>query len=232
LKVKKYKFEGVYKVDGKFATVNLVPGYKSANEELISIEGKEYRIWDWWTSKPSAAFKNGLKVFPLRQGDTILYLGLAEAKTASFFSDIVGHSGLIYGVEISERALREAVPVCEKRKNIVPILADARKEESYESVVLGQVEGLYVDVASPDQVAITIRNAEKFLKPNGWCIMAIKSQSIDVVLPPKQVYEKCLKELEKHFEILDKVELDPYEKFHLFVVMQYKAIASGGAGER
>ena len=57
---------------------------------------------------------------------------------------------------------------------------------------------------------------------NGHAIIAIKSQSIDVTKPPRQVYKECLQELEKHFEILDKVELDPYEKYHLFVVMKSK----------
>jgi fibrillarin-like pre-rRNA processing protein len=222
LKVKRYKFDGVYKIDGKFATLNLVPGYKSANEELITIDNKEYRIWDWFTSKPSAAFKKGLKIFPLKKGYKILYLGLAEAKTASFFSDIVEKEGIIFGVEISERSLREAIRVCERRGNIIPILSDARRPELYENMVFDQVDCLYIDVASPDQVAITIRNAKKFLKPNGFAILAIKSQSISSTKPPKQVYAECLKELEKHFEILDKVELNPYEKDHLFVVMKMK----------
>jgi fibrillarin-like rRNA methylase len=34
-------------------------------------------------------------------------------------------------------------------------------------------------------------------------------------------YQRFLEELEKHFKILDKVELDPYEKYHLFVVLQF-----------
>jgi len=53
-------------------------------------------------------------------------------------------------------------------------------------------------------------------------MIAIKSQSIDSVKPSKEVYEECLKEFRKHFEILDEVELDPYEKNHLFVVMKLK----------
>jgi fibrillarin-like pre-rRNA processing protein len=222
MKVEKTRFDGIFKIDGKIATINLIPGYKSFNEELVKIDNTEYRIWDPYTSKPSAAIKKKIKVFPLKNGMKVLYLGLAEAKTASFFSDIVGRNGIIYGVEISERSLREAIPVCEKRGNIVPILGDARKPEIYENFILEKVDCLYEDVASPDQVQILIRNAQKFLKKNSYAMIAIKSQSINVLLSPKEVYKECLKELEKYFEILDKVELDPYEKMHLFVVMRYK----------
>ena len=220
MRVKEAGFKNVFKVDGKFATINLVPGFRSSNEDLVKVGDKEYRIWDCFTSKPAAAFKKGLKAFPLEEGFVIIYLGLAEAKTASFFSDIIGKGGLIYGVELSERSLREAVPVCYKRGNIIPILGDARRPELYENSILDKVDCLYIDVASPDQVAITVRNAQKFLKQDGWIMISIKSQSIDVVKPPKQVYKECLQEFERRFEIIENVELDPYEKAHLFVIMK------------
>ncbi len=222
MKVKKTKFEGVFQIDGKFATMNLVPGFRSSNEELVRIGGVEYRTWDYYTSKPAAAFKKGLKIFPLGKGMKILYLGLAEGKTASFFSDIVGPEGIIYGVELSERSLRVAVPVCEKRGNMIPILADARRTELYENNIFDKADCIYLDVASPDQVAIAVRNAKKFLSQDGSVILVIKSQSIDVTKSPKQVYQESLKELEKYFEVLDKVELDPYEKAHLFLIMKFK----------
>lgn len=60
------------------------------------------------------------------------------------------------------------------------------------------------------------------MKPDGFAMIAIKSQSIDVTKKPQETYRESLKELEKHFEILDKVELDPYEKSHLFVVLRKK----------
>lgn len=218
----KTKFYGVFKINGKLTTVNLVPGEKVYGEELVKEIGVEYRIWDFWRSKPAAAIKNGLKQLPLEKGMNILYLGIANGTTSSHFSDIIGKEGLIYGVEISERPFRELLPTAEKRGNIVPILANARKPEDYENVILGKVDLVYEDVASDDQVQILIRNCEKFLKPKGYAIIAIKSQSIDVTRPPKEVYKECLEELEKHFEILDEVELDPYEKCHLFVVMKSK----------
>lgn len=223
MKVKPHKkFEGIFWVDGELATINLTPGYKVYGEELVRVNKTEYRIWDKWRSKPSAAISKGLKEFPIKKSMSILYLGIASGTTSSHFSDIIGKEGIIYGVELSERVLRELISHAELRGNILPILADARKVESYENLILDKVDLVYEDVADPDMVRILIWNCEKFLKPKGYAIIAIKSQSIDVTKKPKDVYKKCLEELEKHFEILDKVELDPYEKFHLFVVMRWK----------
>ena len=221
-KFKKSKFNSVFQINGKLATVNLIPGEKVYGEELIKEKNIEYRTWDFWRSKPAAAIKNKMKKFPLENGMNVLYLGIANGTTASHFSDIVGKEGLIYGIEISETPFRELLPLAEKRGNIVPILANARQPESYENLTAGKVDLVYEDVASNDQIQILIRNCEKFLKPKGFAVIAIKSQSIDVTKPPKQVYKECLQVLEEHFEILDKVELDPYEKFHLFVVMKWK----------
>jgi len=216
------KFERVFLIDNKLATINLTPGHMVYGEELVKIKNVEYRIWDFWRSKPAAAIKKGLKEFPIKKGMKILYLGIASGTTSSHFSDIIGKEGIIYGVDIAERVLRELIAHAERRGNIIPILGDGRKPEEYESIILERVDCLYVDVASPDQVAITIRNAQKFLKHDRWVIIAIKSRSINVVKPPKQVYKECLEELEKHFEILDEVELDPYERDHMFVVMRMK----------
>jgi len=223
MKIKPHKkFEGIFVLDGKLATINLTPGQKVYGEELIKEKNIEYRIWDFWRSKPAAAIKNGLKEFPLKEGMKILYLGIASGTTASHFSDIIGREGIIYGVDIAERVLRDLIAHAEKRGNIIPFLGDSRKPEDYENVVMEKVDCAYEDVASPDQVQILIRNAQKFLKPKGFAMVAIKSQSIDVTKDPKKIYKESLGELEKYFEILDKVELDPYEKAHLFVVMKMK----------
>jgi len=223
MKVKHHKkFEGVFLIDHQLATINLTPGHKVYGEQLIKEKNIEYRIWDFWRSKPAAAIKNGLKEFPLKKGMKILYLGIASGTTASHLSDIIGKEGIIYGVDVAERVLRELVTHAEKRGNIIPILADARKPEEYEKNILEKVDLLYEDVADPDQIQILIRNAEKFLKSKGFAMIAIKSQSISSTKPPREVYEECLEKLKKHFEISDKVELDPYEKAHLFLTMRLK----------
>ena len=216
------KFDGIFLVDGKIATVNRVPGVRVYGEKIVKRGKKEYRIWDYYRSKPSAAIKNRLKNFPLKKGMSVLYLGAASGTTVSHFSDIVGDTGIIYAIDISERVLRELIPHAERRGNIIPILADTRMPERYSDTVFEKVNLVFEDVASKDQVPILIRNCEMFMKKNGYAIIAIKSQSIDVTKPPRQVYKECIKELSKYFDIKEKLELDPYEKAHLFVTMKFK----------
>lgn len=213
-------FEGVYRRGSSLFTINLVPGQKIFTRNLAAFQGKEYREWDPWRSKPAAAILNGLRTFPIKRGCAILYLGIANGTTASFFSDIVGREGIIYGVEVSERSIRDVSPLSERRGNIVPVLANARLPERYSWIE--KVDVVYQDVATDDQSDILIRNCTAFLRPGGFALIAIKSRSIDVTKPPREVYRKELEKLRKRFKVLERVELDPYEKDHLFVLMKWQ----------
>jgi fibrillarin-like pre-rRNA processing protein len=212
-------FPGVWKKGKRLLTRNLVPGLK-AYGRLVTISKKEYREWDPYKSKAAAAIMKGLRRFPIKPGSKVLYLGIASGSTASFFSDIIGHNGVIYGIELSERSIRDLNPVAEKRKNIVPMLANAKIPEDYKWVE--PVDVVYQDVATDDQSEILIRNCRAFLKPKGFAMLAIKARSIDVVKHHKEVFRQEAKQLKKHFEILEKRVLEPYEKDHIFFVMKWK----------
>ena len=211
-------FPGVFRQGKSLLTANPLPGRKLFTEQLASVGGAEYRVWDPNRSKPAAAIARGLKGFPLRAGMKILYLGIASGQTASHFSGIIGPSGVIYGVEISERCFRELLPTAQALGNIVPILADARKPETYGWVE--HVDAIMEDVATNDQSEIMIRNAERFLKPGGHAMMVIKSRSIDVTKEPKDIYRRELEKLSRHFKIIQSLELDPFERDHLFILMR------------
>lgn len=214
------KFENVFWIDNRLATENLTPGEQVYGERLVKVKGKEYRLWDATRSKPAAAIHKKLHHFPLKKGMKILYIGFASATTGSHFSDIIGKKGLIYGIEISERTLREALPVSKKRGNILPILADARMPENYSWIE--QVDLLYADIAIKDQSDVLIRNAKIFLKPNGFAMIAIKARSIDVTEKPSVIYKKERKKLEEFFTVTDFVTLNPYERDHGFFVLKKK----------
>lgn len=213
-------FPGVWKEKKKILTRNLVPGLKSFSEEIVRVKKIEYRVWDPNRSKPCAAIVKRLKKFPVKEGSKILYLGIANGQTASYFSDITGEDGVIYGVEISERSIRDLNVLADKRGNIVPILADARKPEDYSWIE--KVDVVFQDVATPDQPEILIRNVEAFLKPEGFAMLAVKSRSMDVTRKPEDIYREVEKKLEKAFEVAEKIVLDPYEKDHMLFVLRLK----------
>jgi len=220
------KYYGVYVVeleDGtmRLATKNLVPGHRVYGERLFRFEGVEFREWNAFRSKFAAALLNGLAEQPVREGHSILYLGVASGTTASHVSDIVGPRGRVYGVDIAPRVLREFLMVADARKNLLPILGDARKPQEYRHVV-ELVNGIYADIAQPDQAAIVADNADMFLMDGGYLLLAIKARSIDVTKEPSEIYRREVNTLkERGFEIIDVVHLEPYDKDHAMIYAIY-----------
>ncbi len=213
-------FEGVYKLDRKLATLNLVKGNKVYDEELVEHGGKEYRLWNPYRSKLAAAIMNGLKELEIKPGSKVLYLGASTGTTSSHVSDIVGEKGLVYCVEISERSMRELVKACEARRNMLPLLKDARDAEDYRDDV-EVCDVIYQDIAARDQADILNRNSA-LLKKGGLAYVAIKSQSIDVVRRPQEVFKEFLDEVSKNYEVLEKIGIEPYTRMHLFAVLKKK----------
>lgn len=212
-------FRGVFEEKGKLLTLNLVPGRRVYGEDLFKIGGKEYRSWNPYRSKLGAAIKKGLKTMPIKPGAKVLYLGAATGTTVSHVSDIVGKAGEVYAVEISAHSMKSLLQVCESRTNIIPILADAGKPQEYEEV--GTVDVIFEDVAHPEQAEMMVKNA-RFLKKGGYGMIAIKSQSIDVTKKPSEVYEDVEKELADAFDVEERINLEPYEMGHLFLLIRKK----------
>jgi fibrillarin-like pre-rRNA processing protein len=222
----KEQFPGIFRitVESKelLATRNLTPGLTVYGEQLIRLGDEEFRSWIPFRSKLAAAIIKGLDEVPLNSGDKILYLGVASGTTCSHISDIVGKKGHIWGVDFAPRPMRDLIEkVTRHRGNVSPILGDARRPGSY-AMLVPKVDVVYADVAQPDQAEIVVRNAELFLKPGGWVMLAVKSRSINVSLPPERVYAGEIEVLErKGFEIVETLRLDPYERDHAMVVARF-----------
>ena len=205
----------------KLATQNLVPGNQVYNEKLVQSKGVEYRVWNPFRSKLAAAVMNGLKDFPFNQKTDVLYLGVSTGTTISHISDIVGQSGTIFGIEHATRVARDFLDrVASHRKNIVPIIQDARRPEEFFSVYK-KVDAVYVDIAQPDQTNIAIENCKLYLKSGGYLLLVIKTRSIDVTKDPKKVIKSEIKKLDTLFEIKQTIDLQPYDKDHAIVITTY-----------
>ena len=203
--------EGIFKEGKRIFTENLTPGKKVYNEKLVRYKGKEYRSWNPYRSKMAAAILNGIKEIPIGKKSRILYLGVANGTTASHFSDIATE-GIIYGVEIAFKPMKKFIKLCEERKNMVPIFADANKPELYEAMV-EEVDLLYQDIAQKNQVEIFLKNMEKFQPDKG--IIMVKARSINIAMEPKKIFERVRKEIGRKYKIKEAIKLSPYARDHI-----------------
>ena len=207
----------------KLATKNLVPGNQVYKEKLVSKKGIEYRMWDPFRSKLAAALMNNLEEFPFKENSSVLYLGVSTGTTISHISDIVGPKGILFGVENSSRVARDFLDrVASHRKNIIPIIHDARQPKDYFSVY-DKVDIVYSDIAQPDQTEIAIANCKLYLKNVGHLFLIIKTRSIDVTQSPKKVIENESKKLQTNFNILQQIDLQPFDKDHAMVIAKFHA---------
>ncbi len=208
--------EGVFTDGDRLFTINLVPGSRVYGERLVHEEGTEFREWRPQRSKLAAYLKLGGRVFPIETDTNVLYLGAASGTTSSHISDIVT-GGAVYCVEFSPRTFRDLVQVCEARRNMFPLLANALQPSSY-GFGVEEVDTVYQDIAQRDQVAIFSKNMKKFSA--SWGFLCLKSRSEDVSRDPREMYREKKRELvERGFMIQEMLELDPYTKDHaMFVV--------------
>ena len=218
--VKQIKVNGIR----EYATPNLVRGLTVYGEKLVKLDDEEYRIWDPFRSKLAAAMRKGLRDFPLKYGDKVLYLGASTGTTVSHVSDLIGSKGLVFAVEPAVRVARELIEnVASKRKNVIPIIQDARRPESYFSV-FGNVDLVYCDIAQSDQTEIAIKNCNNFLKKEGILLIVIKTRSIDVTMSPHSVVIRESEKLRKNnFHINQTINLDPFDKDHALVHATYSS---------
>lgn len=210
---------GVYKVKNKIFTENpdSCKGIKVYNERFVKYKNKIFRSWNPYRSKLAAALLNGLSI-RIKPNSEVLYLGAATGTTVSHISDIL-KDGTIFSVENSPIAVKKLLGVCEKRKNIIPILEDANHPDRY-SFIVPVVDIIYQDISQRNQAEIFIENANRFLKKNGFGIIMVKARSIDVSFEPKKAFDLVSSKLEASgFKILNRLNLNPYEKDHAAILI-------------
>lgn len=224
------KYPGIFVCRGKsdfLATKNMNVGSSVYGEKRISVvdnEDKiEYRVWNPFRSKLAAGIVSGVDEIFIKPGSKVLYLGAASGTSVSHVSDIVGSEGIVYAVEFSQRSGRDLIKLAMKRKNIVPIVEDARHPSRYRMIV-PMVDMIFSDVAQPDQTRIVGLNAQYFLKTKGGCLISIKSNCVDSTKEPQKVFAEEVEVLKKSgFKPKEQITLEPFEKDHAIVVSIFKS---------
>ena len=52
--------------------------------------------------------------------------------------------------------------------------------------------------------------------------LVIKTRSIDVTKSPKKIIQEEIKKLEVNFDVLQEIDLEPYDKDHAIVIARYQ----------
>ncbi len=226
MNIKQTKLIGVFESGAdrrkKIYTQNLVPGSKVYDENLVNEQGKEFREWIPFRSKLGSYIMQGVQDIFIRPQQKVLYLGIASGTTASHISDIIGKGGMIFGIDPAFRVMMDLMFLCEKRKNIAPILGDAFHPENYEDLMPEKVDVVFQDVAQRNQAEIFLKNVNKYLKKGGFGMIAVKARSVDISARPRDIFRKVRAQLEKELTIVDFRSLEPFEKDHVMIVVKKK----------
>jgi len=208
--------KGVYWDGERLLTRNFAPGVKVYGERLLTFEGIEYREWSPSRSKLGAYLRLGGLRSPFKEDSRVLYLGAASGTTASHVADIA-RDGTVYCVEISPRSFRDLVKVCEGRRNMVPILGDATRPQDF-TFLVERADIVYQDIAQKSQATIFAKAMRAFDARSG--MLSLKARSEDVTRDPDRIFEEARSQLTKEgFQVLDLMDLAPFEKDHAMIVV-------------
>jgi len=171
-----------------------------------------YRLWDPFRSKLAALLlKSKGRGLRLKRDAKVLYLGAATGTTVSHVSDIAA-DGLVYAVEFSPRSMRDLIRLCERRENIIPILADAARPEAYAALV-EPVDLVYQDIAQRNQAEIASLNGARYLLSDGELLLMLKTRSVDTIASPETVLQREKKNL-LGLDLFDVIDLLPFHQDH------------------
>lgn len=183
---------------------------------------KGKRVWDPKHSKLSALYhilhhkENGSEL-ELTPEMRVLYLGAGNGTTVSFVADYVD---VIYAIEPAPEPMTDLISITLARKNIIPLLSDARRPKEYAALV-EEVDMVYQDVAQPNQVEIFLSNCTTFLKDGGIGILMLKTRCIDVHQDPEKLSLAAVQTLsDAGYIIRDRIWLEPWHRDHSALITQ------------
>jgi fibrillarin-like pre-rRNA processing protein len=218
--------EGTERTELWTETVGVPPAVYG--ERWIESSGRDYRQFEPGRSKLAAAVLRGWTGDLPRPGERWLYLGAASGTTASHVADLVGPGGRVYAVEKSVRPFARLYGLSERWPNLLPILADAREPGAYSDLV-PEVDGVYADIAQPDQLEIVRRNAALFLRAAGAPILiALKTASMGRERAPAAHLAHGEHELESVVDLAPSVKLDPFHRAHYLLGGRSRPALFGG----
>jgi len=185
-------------------------------ERWSTVDGRPVRAFEPARSKLAAGLARGWEAPLPAPGERWLYLGAASGTTASHLADLLGPEGRLYAVEKSVRPFARLLALAERWPNLLPVLADARSPEAYAGPV-PLVDGVYADIAQPDQVEIVLANARLLLADGGAVVVALKTSTMGRERGAPEHLRRAEEALSAELRLERSVRLDPQFRSHYLV---------------
>ena len=205
----------------KLATLNNASINEVYNEKLIKINGKQYNLWNPYTSKLAAAIVNGMEIFPILKKTKVLYLNGAIEKTLSHISDIIGVNGKIFILrDINENSKNFLENVMNDRTNVFTITRDNGDPVKFSSKT-EMVNVVYVDITQHNETEVAIQNCKRYLTDGGFLMLVVPTKKIDFVNNPNGQNLEEIQKLQSSFEIIQQINLTDFFKEHSMIIAKF-----------
>ncbi|NQZ85487.1 MAG: fibrillarin-like rRNA/tRNA 2'-O-methyltransferase [Nanoarchaeales archaeon] len=203
-------------------TKNMFKSVKVYGERLFYFKGFEFREWNPYKSKLCASIvKSDFIDFDLLSNSNILYLGASCGTTVSHISDL--NYKKIFSVEISYEMGIQLVGLSRTRKNIFPIIEDARNVLNIKKLIGSNRIGLVIlDIPGKFQVDLINDIAIHILKKHTIIYFSIKLSSINSSKSLREILNIELVKLKEIFDIKNIISLEPFEKNHYMLILRKK----------
>jgi len=205
----------------KLATLNNASINEVYNEKLIKINGKQYNLWNPYTSKLAAAIVNGMEIFPILKKTKVLYLNGTIEKTLSHISDIIGVNGKIFILrDINENSKKFLDNVMNDRTNVFTITRDNGDPAKFSSKS-EMVNVVYVDITQHNETEVAIQNCKRYLRDGGFLMLVVPTKKIDFVNNPNGQNLEEIQKLQSSFEIIQQINLTDFFKEHSMIIAKF-----------
>lgn len=204
----------------KLATLNNAGINEAYNEKLTEINGKQYNVWNPYTSKLAAAIVNGMEIFPILEKTKVLYLNTTIEKTLSHISDIIGMNGKIFVVrDMVENSKNFLEKVRNNRVNIFSITREKGVPARFSSTEMVNV--VYVDITQHNETEVAIQNCKNYLRNGGFLMLVIPTKKIDFINNPSKQNLEEMQKLQSSFEIIQQINLTDFFKEYSMIIAKY-----------
>ena len=205
----------------KLATLNNASVNEVYNEKLIKMNGKQYNLWNPYTSKLAAAIVNGMEIFPILEKTKVLYLNSTIEKTLSHISDIIGVNGKIFILsDINENSKNFLENVMNDRTNVFTITRDNGDPVKFSSKT-EMVNVVYVDITQHNETEVAIQNCKRYLRDGGFLMLVVPTKKIDFVNNPNGQNLEEIQKLQSSFEIIQQINLTDFFKEHSMIIAKF-----------